>query len=334
MNRRDFLGLGFGFLCAPALGDATESMEGRMTPLSPTVVEPWNQGVLRVSSFSLKVGATAPFRAVHFSDTHVNLSDIEEMYATEKTYKAGVSRYARFPQAIPSFYATLDYAAKEPGTVLLHTGDLIDFGTRACYSFVRHNVCGLDLHYAVGNHEYENPDSSYNRDDPDGMLAKMAATGVGQNLRVSARTINGVDFVAFDNARFGRGVIDGDVIAAVEREFEKGLPVVLMCHVPPYLSRAFRESKLQGQIDYALQRGKPEDISAYKDERKYPRTATWIVGRDEATRAFWQRVRERDNFKAVLCGHCHWPWHEPFGKGGLYMAGGNYEGALNVFRFA
>lgn len=333
MDRREFLGLGFGFACTRALGGLVESMDGRKKPLSPCVVEPWNKGRLRVSSFTLEVGATAPFRAVHFSDTHINLSDIEEMYASDGNYKAGVCRYARFPQAIPSFYATLDFAAREPNTLLLHTGDLIDFGTRACYDFVRHNIRGLEILFAIGNHEYENADSSYNRNDPDGMLVKMAATGIGKDMLFSARVVNGVDFVAFDNARFGSGLVQPDVISAVEREFEKGLPVVLMCHVPPYLSNGFQESGLQGRIDYALQRNAPEDIPVYKDETKYSRAARWDVGKDETTRAFWDRVRERDNFKALLCGHRHWAWNEPFGKGRLYIAGANYEGAVNEFRF-
>ena len=332
-SRREFLGLGLGFACTQAFGGLVESMDGRRAPLSHCIVEPWNEGRLRVSSLTVDVGATKPFRAVHFSDTHINLSDIEEMYETERNYLAGTKRYARFPQAIPSFYATLDFAAREPDTLLLHTGDLIDFGTRACYDFVRHNIRGLDIHFAIGNHEYENADSSYNRDDPEKMLAKMSATGIGKDMLFSARAVNGVDFVAFDNARFGSGQVQPAVIAAVEREFEKGLPVVLMCHVPPYLSEEFLRSRLQEQIDYALQRNAPEDIAVYKDETKYSRAARWIVGKDEATQAFWNRVRERDNFKALLCGHCHWAWNEPFGKGRLYIAGGNYQGCVNEFRF-
>ena len=326
-SRREFLGLGFGVLCASALGDAAIRLDGKMNPITTVVAEPWNDGLLNVRSYTLEVGATAPFRAIHFSDTHINLSDIEEMYRSPKNYSQGVMRYARFPQAIPSFYATLDFAAKEKGTLLLHSGDLIDFGTRASYAFLRHNLKGLDLHYAIGNHEYEKPDSSYNP-DVEYQLKKLAETGVSPNLLCSSRIVNGVNFVAFDNARFGKGIVLPEVRDAIRREFEKGLPVVLMCHQPPYLSTAFQDSKLQEQIDASLQRLRLDDIPAYQARSHAPR---WDG--DEDTVAFWKGIRELDNFKAVLCGHCHWAWNEPFGKGRLYIAGANYEGAVNEFRF-
>ena len=63
----------------------------------------------------------------------------------------------------------------------------------------------------------------------------------------------------------------------------------------------------------------------------HSRDARWCCDAD--TKSFWRRIIELENFKAVLCGHCHWPWDEPFGRGRLVMAGGNYEGCLNEIRF-
>ncbi|MBR4937392.1 MAG: metallophosphoesterase [Kiritimatiellae bacterium] len=325
--RREFLGLGAGFLGLPAFGVVT-NMTGRMEPISSPVVQPWNYGVLRVKKLELKVGAERPFRAVHFSDTHINFSDIEEMYESNRNYAAGVRRYVRFPQAIPSFYATLDYAASKPDTLLVNTGDLIDFGTRASYNFLRHNLKGREILFAIGNHEYERADSSY---DTDIALRRrrLAESGLPQNFEFSSWTVNGVNFVAFDNAIAGKGRIAAETRLAIEREFDKGLPVVLMCHVPPYLSNAFRESAVQGKVDYALQQGYPQDVEIYLARSRKER---WIG--DEETVAFWRMIREKDNFKAVLCGHCHWPWDEPFGRGRLCMAGGNFEGCLNEIVFS
>ena len=325
--RREFLGLGAGFLGLPALGVVT-NMTGRMAPISSPVVQPWNYGVLRVKKLELKVGAARPFRAVHFSDAHINFSDIEEMYESKRNYAAGVRRYVRFPQAIPSFYATLDYAASKPDTLLVNTGDLIDFGTRASYNFLRHNLKGREMLFAIGNHEYERADSSY---DTDIALRRrrLAEAGLRQNFEFSSWTVNGVNFVAFDNAIAGKGRIAAETRLAIEREFDKGLPVVLMCHIPPYLSNAFRESAVQEKVDYALQQGYPQDVEIYLTRSRKER---WIG--DEETVAFWRRIREKDNFKAVLCGHCHWPWDEPFGRGRLCMAGGNFEGCLNEIVFS
>ena len=326
MNRRDFLGLGAGFLSLPALGVSMD-MTGRMEPVSPVVVQPWNKGVLRPTMLKLEVGATRPFRAVHISDTHINFTDIEELYVNRRNFEAGSRRYARFPQAIPSLYASFDYAAAKPGTLLLHTGDLIDFGTRAAYSFLRHNFSGRDMIYAIGNHEYENADTTYDS-DPAGKRRHLSESGISGNLECASRIVNGVNFVSFNSAEYGKGIVSPRVREAVKREFDKGLPVVLMCHIPPFLSEAFRESAVQGKVDLALQRGAPD---AAKNHLAASRAAKWTGDADTAE--FWRRIRDMDNFKAVLCGHCHWAWNEPFGRGRLCMAGGNFEGCLNDITF-
>jgi predicted MPP superfamily phosphohydrolase len=326
MKRREFLGLGAGFLSMPAIG-ITTNMTGRMAPAFPVVVQPWNKGVLRIKKLALNVGATKPFRVIHFSDTHINFTDIEELYANERTYAAGVRRYARFPQAVPSFYATLDYAAAKKDTLLVHTGDLIDFGTRASYNFLRHNLKGLNLIYAIGNHEYERGDTSYDP-DVDFRRRRLVESGIAQNIECHSRIVNGVNFVAFDNAVLGKGIIAPGTRLAIEREFDKNLPVVLMCHIPPYSSREFNESVVQGRVDLALQHGRTVNIDDYRAKSMGER---WLG--DEETVAFWKRIRERENFKAVLCGHCHWAWDEPFGCGRICMAGGNFEGCLNEIDF-
>jgi 3',5'-cyclic AMP phosphodiesterase CpdA len=264
---------------------------------------------------------------IHFSDTHINFTDIEELYTNEHTYAAGVRRYARFPQAVPSFYATLDYAAAQEGTLLAHTGDLIDFGTRASYNFLRHNLKGLNFIYAIGNHEYEFGDTSY---DPDIAFRRrrLVESGIAQNIECHSRIVNGVNFVAFDNAVLGRGIVNAGTRKAIEGEFEKKFPVVLMCHIPPYSSHEFNRAKVQGRVDLALQHGREVNLDDYQAK---VRGEIWAG--DDETVAFWKRIRERENFKAVLCGHCHWAWDEPFGCGRICMAGGNFEGCLNEIDF-
>jgi predicted MPP superfamily phosphohydrolase len=326
MNRRDFLGLGAGFLSLPALGVSVD-MTGRMAPVSQVVVQPWNKGVLRPTMLKLEVGATRPFRAVHISDTHINFTDIEELYVNRRNYEAGCRRYARFPQSIPSLYASFDYAASKPDTLLIHTGDLIDFGTRATYSFLRHNFTGRDMIYAIGNHEYENADSTYDSDTA-GKRRRLNESGLPGNLECASRIVNGVNFVSFNSAEYGKGIVSPTVREAVRREFDKGLPVVLMCHIPPFMSEEFRNVSIQGKVDLALQHGKTD---AAKKLLTVSRKDIWTGDSDTAD--FWRQIREKDNFKAVLCGHCHWAWNEPFGRGRLCMAGGNYEGCLNDITF-
>jgi len=338
-SRREFLGLGFGFACSCAVGDVCTNMVGRMAPRSQTIVEPWNGGRLRVSSFTVNVGATKPFRAVHFSDTHINLSDIEEMYASERNYVAGTKRYARFPQAIPSFYATLDFAAKEPDTLLLHTGDLIDFGTQACYDFVRHNLKGRNVHYAIGNHEFELPDSSY-APDSGAQVRALAATGAFGDLSCCSRVVNGVNFVAFDNACNGKGVVRPSVREAVCREFAKGLPVVLMCHVPFYTPKHYEHNLKSTNGVCAYLTGIPDElIDTWAGRDDWSEDERWRDRRvqqrpDGVTKDFISYLKAQPLLKAVLTGHCHGYWEERFSPTAVqYTCSATYKGECAAIDF-
>ena len=306
MNRREFLGLGVGAFAANAFAELR---------VFETGVE--NESVLKVQPIEIDLGLGKAFKAFHFSDTHLNFFDAVDFSAVERPKKDHFhKRWVRFPQAVQSFYASLDYARKR-NLPLLHTGDLIDFTTEGNDRFLAHNLNGLDLHYAIGNHEYQTRAPEHYDPEPE-KPRKRLQRFFRNDLSVSSRVIGGANFVSLDNARQN---VREETIAGVKAEFERPFPVVLMCHVPPFYTAKFLENSAQAK--YRIARGLGQDV---RREDFRPGRNVW-ESYDQRTRDFWTWVQAKPKLKAILCGHTHIAEIDGFSETAqMYVAGGNYEG--------
>ena len=293
MDRRGFLSLTAGAFAARAFGDLK---------VFETGIE--NESVLKVEPLEIDLGLGKAFKAFHFSDTHLNFFDAVDFSAVERPKKDHFNRrWVRFPQAVQSFYASLDYAKKR-NLPLLHTGDLIDFSTDGNDRFLEHNLSGLDLHYAIGNHEYQTRAPEHYDPEPEKPRKRMQKFFKG-DLSVSSRIIGGANFVALDNARQN---VREETIAGVKAEFERPFPVVLMCHIPPFYTAKFLENA----------KGAKNVWNSY----------------DQKTRDFWTWVQAKPKLKAILCGHTHIAEIDGFSETAqMYVAGGNYEGRAYEITF-
>lgn len=296
MNRREFLGLGVGALAANAFAELRVFETGLA-----------DESVLKVQPLEIDLGLGKAFKAFHFSDTHLNFFDAVDFCAADRPKKDHFNkRWVRFPQAVQSFYASLDYAKKR-NLPLLHTGDLVDFVTDGNERFLDHNPVGLDLHYAIGNHEYQTRAPEHYDPDPTAVRARLQRH-FKDDLTASARMIGGANFVAFDNARLN---LREETIARVKAEFEKSCPIVLMCHVPPFYTPKFLAN------------------SSTKTKKKN----VW-GSYDQKTRDFWTWVQAKPQLKAILCGHTHVAESDGFSETAqMYVAGGNYEGCAYEITF-
>ena len=306
MNRREFLGLGVGAFAANAFAELR---------VFETGVE--NESVLKVEPLEIDLGLGKAFKAFHFSDTHLNFFDAVDFSAVERPKKDHFhKRWVRFPQAVQSFYASLDYAKKR-NLPLLHTGDLVDFTTDGNNRFLEHNLNGLDLHYAIGNHEYQTRAPEHYDPEPEKPRKRLQKFFKG-DLSVSSRIIGGANFVALDNARQN---VREETIAGVKAEFERPFPVVLMCHIPPFYTAKFLENSAQAK--YKIARGLGQDV---RREDYRPGRNVWD-SYDQKTRDFWTWVQAKPKLKAILCGHAHIAESDGFSETAqMYVAGGNYEG--------
>lgn len=313
MNRREFLGLGVGAFAANAFAELR---------VFETGIE--NESVLKVEPLEIDLGLGKAFKAFHFSDTHLNFFDAVDFSAVERPKKDHFhKRWVRFPQAVQSFYASLDYARKR-NLPLLHTGDLVDFSTDGNDRFLEHNLNGLDLHYAIGNHEYQTRAPEHYDPEPEKPRKRMQKFFKG-DLSVSSRIIGGANFVALDNARQN---VREETIAGVKAEFERPFPVVLMCHVPPFYTAKFLQNSAQSKYEIARGLGKDVRREDYK-----PGKNVW-ESYDQKTRDFWTWVQAKPKLKAILCGHTHIAEIDGFSETAqMYVAGGNYEGRAYEITF-
>ncbi len=313
MNRREFLGLGAGAFAANAFAELRVFETGIA-----------DESVLKVEPLEIDLGLGKAFKALHFSDTHLNFFDAVDFSAVERSKKDHFHRrWVRFPQAVQSFYASIDYARKR-NLPLLHTGDLVDFTTDGNDRFLGHNLNGLDLHYAIGNHEYQTRSPEHYDPEPEKPRKRLQRFFRG-DLSCSSRIIGGANFVTLDNARQN---VREEVVSAVKAEFERPFPVVLMCHIPPFYTAKFLANSAQSK--YQIARGLGHDV---RREDFKPGRNVWD-SYDQTTRDFWTWVQAKPKLKAILCGHTHIAEVDGFSETAhMYVAGGNYEGRAYEITF-
>ncbi len=316
ISRRGFIG---SLAAAGAVAGVPRSASAAQQ--RPLKVSPIREGgvdeILKVTPVEIKVGAESPFRVVHASDTHLNFWDVTDFCGNAAKEAFFGERWVRFPQALTSLLATIDYAASR-GLPLLHTGDLIDWNTRGNSAVCGRVLRGVDFFYSLGNHEYHSSAGKNPEMTRDEKRANVAGF-VRNDLTVASRVVNGVNLVALDN---GERNLREQTVERVKREFAKGMPVVLMCHIPPTYTPKFIENGFAMKKQILRGQGVPEDelavlkpggpIEPYYDSR---------------TRGFWDWARGQSALKAVLCGHTHVEERDRFSDtADMYVAGGNYEG--------
>ena len=342
LNRRGFLALGATGMFMPALAaisDATQPLERqKRLNLKGSLEDNLIEQYLQPKQIKLSVGANKPFTALHFSDTHVSMADAADIlsYGAKdlRLYEArnnGIFGRGGFPFAVQSLAATLAYA-KRKKIPLLNTGDLFDFRSEANIACITRSFAGADVFSSLGNHEGHglhtpgmNPRSAAAEDE----LRARYEKAIGNPLVLASRVINGVNFVAFDNCEMSRFIRDR-MVQMIKAEFAKGMPTVLMCHMPPF-SREIHEADLEmHRTRKASYFPKPNNLDSY-----------YMMGEDyektKAPKAFKELfafLAKQPNLKAILCGHLHFEWQGLFnGKVPVVVAGRNFNGECYEISF-
>ncbi len=323
ISRRSFLGMGGCALAAAVAKGAPAKPATPPMPVGDALIAKY----LRPTKVSLAVGAAKPFTALHFSDTHVSQSDAADLLdGDERSLALYNARYPRFPVSVQSLAAVCAYGRRH-GIPLLNTGDVFDFRSEANIHCIARAFKDLDVISCLGNHEGYghhtrpmNPGTNAERD----ALRARYEKAFGNSLLAFSRVINGVNFVAFDNGGLQRGR-EAELLSAVKGEFAKGMPVVLMCHMPIYTPQLI------------------EDMCE-KRRRKRPDTslqAYVLLGEDAlkskahpAARELVSFLRRQKNLKAILAGHLHFEWNGVFNDNvPMLVAGGNFEGRAYEISF-
>lgn len=323
INRRDFLGLGSAFAATPLF--AALAADAAAVPAS---VSDALYAKMKLTTYKVKAGAKVPFSIVQASDTHwtfVSAADMERL--DEKTIEWQASRSKIFAGGVLGLGAALLYA-KRNNLPFFHTGDLFDFPSRGNMEALKRDFAGRDWFFSCGNHEYHgwgpgSPAIVHGSSKEDRENARKAVQGLYPNeIPVSSRVINGVNFVQYDNGGFSDYLGDWQ-FGQVKKEFAKGLPVVLLCHMPFYsdavadmIVRTHGAGMTKDRIDGGYVQGRPDKPN-------------WS-GR--LAMAEW--LRKQPLLKAVICGHLHNEFVDDFTPTvKQYIAAANYNGAVYRFDF-
>lgn len=326
MKREEFLRLCGGMFLVAGLP------EQLMARMAEPVDGP--QALKSIRRITIAVGAAKPFKALHLSDTHLTRVDSRD---GERKHALAASRQRVFPWAEHYFDAAIRYA-RERDLMILHTGDLQDFVSEANIDFIREQLGVGDWYAAAGNHEY----SQYVGEAREDAAYKMQSYAKVQSafpndLTVASRVINGVNFVAIDDGYYN---VTAEQHEAVKREMEKGLPVVLMCHVPLYTPQHC-QTILKGNGGVAgYMAGAPLSITeTYQQDSSRPASEQWrnrtVQQRaEQSTLDFIAWLKEQPQLKAILCGHCHDFFEERFSPTAMqYTVEAGYKGGAYEIEF-
>ncbi|MBR7133461.1 MAG: metallophosphoesterase [Clostridia bacterium] len=268
---------------------------------------------LNVIKTTVKIGLEKPVKFLHITDTHIALDDPERISGRavgcfEGEYEGRTVEY---------FKLALDYA-KSNKLPIVHTGDLIDFFSRASFNAVKELFTkDIDYIYAAGNHDFchwvgeAKEDYEYKWEN-----IKVIAPYIKSNLYFDSRVLGGVNFVTMDNSYY---MISDGQIEMLKAEAAKGYPILLCMHIPfygPYCKEQIEKGIAELQVDI------PEKyIANYPPERQHQ------VRPDAATLRAVEYIKNEPMIKAIIAGHNHCNVEETLDSGLLQIAtAGTFDG--------
>ena len=259
----------------------------------------------------IEAGSTRPFSILHISDTHLTEAYPDEGANKQKLKEVRTMCFGgRQEEALRDSLAW----AKDNVDYVLHTGDLIDWQSRANFDLVR-KYYGDKMFGSLGNHEYsrnmwlEKAEST--EAYKDGTRAAVAAA-YPFDLKLSSTVVNGVNFVTLDDVY---GYVTAEQVERFHAEAKKGLPIVLCMHVPFYTPKIWRANCKYWNA------GRKFTSAAVPDANgDYKRQQT-----DRVTRDFMEYLKGERLLKGILAGHLHIAVQDRFSPTAMeYVVGGNF----------
>ena len=340
MDRRDFIkvsGTAAAGLALTGCGPRTgETPVPVLPPVDPSriVRDVERLEPLYVKEIHVKVGASKPFGVLHVSDTHIARADNRD---DERKIKLAASRSRGMTYGEHYLDEAIRYA-RDKGLYMMHTGDMYDFVSEANLDCCAHHMLEADWFVCAGNHEYSKYVGEAKEDEAYKNDSREAVQGAYPNdLTFASRVIGGVNFVALDDVYYNFTEAQH---ALMEKEMQKGLPVVMLCHVPLYTPQALADelSYTGGNCGYLT--GVPEEItSQYDPGVTYPAGEEWRYRKvqqhsDKPTLDFIAWLKEQSLLKTILCGHCHRFYEERFSHSAmLYAVDATYHGGAQAVYF-
>ena len=340
MERRDFLKLSAGAFMASQL--PWPARAGNASPLaSPQegrTASEVKRDVNRLKPLNLKkieipVGIEKPFGAIHISDTHLTLADNRN---DERKISLAAGR-ARGMNLGEHYLDECIHYARRHDLLMLHTGDLIDFVSEANLDRAAQHYMQADWFVSSGNHEFSQYVGEAREDEAYKQQSYQKVQDAYPNdLTFCSRVVNGVNLIALDDVYYNVTERQHELL---EQEVKRGLPIVILCHVPFYTPDLCKFS-LERTPQCAYVTGAPLEITRnfeHRDDR--PQEEQWRnrsvqQQADKPTLEFLKWLRHQKAVKGLLTGHMHFFYEGPFSKTAMqYVVGATYQGDAYEVRF-
>ena len=248
---------------------------------------------MRIIQSKLHIGIKNPLSVIHISDTHLTYADMRD---GERKVELAKGRKTCFPYDEEAVLQLAGDLAREKGIPIVHTGDLIDFVSLANLERARQFTAENDCFLAAGNHEFSlyvgeaKEDAAYRNQSLAAVQAAFA-----NDIRMSARMIGGVNFVALDNGYY---LFEEAQLDFLKKEVERGAPVVLLMHTPLYEPVLYDIQMKKAPCAYLVD--VPEEkMRTYPPDRYEQQLA------DAATRETVAYIAAEPAIKAIITGHLH-----------------------------
>jgi len=250
----------------------------------------------------LEVGAAKPFSLFHISDTHLSLADEGDGPRLAELAKKRSDAFGG--DQLGALRDALAWARARRTDLIVHTGDLMDFQSGANAAAAK-EAFGEMSFGCIGNHEWTADPLAHGARAPKTLPAAVSKA-FPFDAEFDSHVAFGVNFVSMDDSHYR---FTGRQAERFEAEVGKGLPIVLLVHVPIYTPGTF-EAALNFWGVAAEMIGVPSaELARYRSDRHRKEQLP-----DATTAAFVERLRREPLLKAVLAGHEHFSVDDRFSE--------------------
>ena len=263
---------------------------------------------------TITIGLEKPVRLLHVTDTHLTYADEQD-----DARKHALAKRLGDPNKEHYLAEQIAYAA-ENCDLLVHTGDLMDFVSHANVEKAREILKNDKIFFIAGNHDYSQYVGEAWEDDAYRMNSYMQmGYGLGVPMFFNARTVGGVNIVGIDNSyyRFADWQL-----WRLQKEVEKGLPVVLAFHDPLFEQSLYDYHYQHQPADCTYLVGCDEEhLLRYSEFRAVQQRP------DDATKRMIDYIKSEPQIKAILTGHLHFSFESMLTPTlPQFVTGGGYAG--------
>ena len=267
----------------------------------------------------IKIGLPKPFSVLHISDTHLSEAYPDEPKAKLEQRMDRMRCFGgRQEEALRDSIAW----AKDNADYIVHTGDLIDWQSRANFDLVKKyfgpNMCG-----SMGNHEFsptmwrsevkETHDEKFKD-----LSRKVLSEAYPFDISFQSTIVNGVNFITLDDVY---GYVTAGQVERFRAEVKRGLPIVLCMHVPfisDEIAIASNKFWMGGRWDRKSMKFTSAAIPEISGDRK-------VQQEDPVMRDFIAYLKKEPLLKGILAGHLHFSMQDDFSATAKqYVVGGNF----------